>query len=99
MLKCITEADAQKKFAIQAQRPSANKDVPVDIYEPASIRPTIQSFYDMLDAPFHQNLELATHPGVTEVAKREFPRFLVFPDQYMDVLERLEQRRLEVFGD
>lgn len=98
MLKCVSGADAQREFAIQAQRPTANDSISVDLYEPVSIQPTIQKFYDMLDAPFHQNLELATHPGVTEVAKREFPRFLVFPDQYMKVLERLEERRLEVFG-
>jgi len=98
MLACISEREPQEKFAIQAQRPSTNVDISVSIYEPESIQPTIQSFYDMLDAPFHQNLELATHPAVTEVAKREFPRFLVFPDQYMDVLERLEARRLETFG-
>lgn len=98
MLQCITEADPQREFARQAQRPAANKDISVEVYQPASIQPTIQKFYDMLDAPFHQNLELATHPGVTEIAKREFPRFLVFPDQYMKVLERLEERRLEVFG-
>ncbi len=98
MLACISEREPQEQFATIAQRPSTNVDIPVTIYEPASIQPIIQSFYDMLDAPFHQNLELATHPGVTEVAKREFPRFLVFPDQYMDVLERLEERRLDVFG-
>lgn len=98
MLKCVSGEDAQREFAIQAQRPTANNSIPVDLYEPVSIQPTIHKFYEMLDAPFHQNLELATHPGVTEVAKREFPRFLVFPDQYMEVLERLEARRLEVFG-
>lgn len=97
MLACVSERGPQEQFAIQAQRPTTNKEIPVTVYEPASIQPIIQSFYDMLDAPFHQNLELATHPGVTEVAKREFPRFLVFPDQYMDVLESLEERRLDVF--
>ena len=99
MLACISEHDAQEQFAILAQRPAANKDISVSVYQPEAIQPIIQSFYDMLDAPFHQNLELATHPGVTEVAKREFPRFLVYPDQYMDVLERLEDRRLEVYGE
>lgn len=99
MLACVSEREPQEQFATIAQRPSTNIDITVDIYEPVSVQPIIQQFYDMLDAPFHQNLELATHPGVTEVAKREFPRFLVFPDQYMDVLERLEERRLDVFGE
>lgn len=99
MLKCVTTADAQMKFAVTAQRPTANSEIPVDVYQPESIQPTMQKFYDMLDAPFHQNLELATHPGVTEIAKREFPRFLVFPDQYMDVLQRLEDRRIDIFEE
>ncbi|WP_421904980.1 ABC transporter substrate-binding protein [Mameliella sp.] len=99
MLKCVSEREPQELFAAQAQRMAANKDVPVEIYEPASFQPTIEKFQDMLDAPFHQNLELATHPGVTEVAKRELPRFLAYPDQYMKVLEMLEDRRNEVFGD
>lgn len=99
MLACASEREPQEQFSIQAQRVSTNKDITVDIYEPASIQPTIQSLLDMLDAPFHQNLELATHPGVTEVAKREIPRFLVHPDQYMDILERLEARRLEVYAN
>ena len=98
MLACVSEREPQEQFAIQAQRPTTNVDIPVSVYQPESIQPIIQNFYDMLDAPFHQNLELATHPGVTEVAKREFPRFLVFPDQYMDVLEKLEKRRLDTFS-
>lgn len=99
MLKCVSEREPQELFAVQAQRMAANKDVPVEIYEPASFQPTIKKFQAMLGAPFHQNLELATHPGVTEVAKRELPRFLAYPDQYMKVLELLEGRRNDVFGD
>lgn len=99
MLKCVSQTGPQELFAQQAQRMAANKDVRIDIYEPASFQATIEKFHDMLDAPFHQNLELATHPGVTEVAKREMPRFLAYPDQYMTVLEQLEERRLDVYGD
>ncbi|WP_417812640.1 ABC transporter substrate-binding protein [Thalassospira alkalitolerans] len=99
MLQCITEREPQELFSRQAQRMAANKDVPVEIYEPASFQPTIEKFHDMLESPFHQNLEMATHPGVTEVAKRELPRFLAYPDQYMTVLEQLENRRKDVFGD
>lgn len=99
MLKCIATRDAQELFAAPAQRPVTNKDVPISVYEPPTIQPTMERFFDLLDAPFHQNLELATHPGVTEVAKREFGRFLVYPSEFMPVLEKLEQRRIEVFGD
>ncbi|MHA3979112.1 ABC transporter substrate-binding protein [Halovulum sp. GXIMD14794] len=99
MLKCIAETEPQIRFSQQAQRMAANKDVPTEIYEPVSFQPTIDAFKEMVGAPFHQNLELATHPGVTEVAKREFPRFLAYPDQYMNVLEKLEARRLEVYGE
>ena len=99
MLKCVAQRAPQELFAAQAQRMAANKDVPIEIYEPASFQPTIARFQKMLGAPFHQNLELATHPGVTEVAKRELPRFLAYPDQYMKVLEMLEDRRNDVFGE
>ncbi len=96
MLKCVSGAKAQEHFAVMTNNPTANKDIPIEVYSEPT-RNTVSKFYGMLDAPFHQNLELATHPGVTEIAKREFPRFLTYPDQYMAVLERLEDRRLKVF--
>lgn len=99
VLTCITDVKVQTQFAADLQELAANRHVSKDVYETPEAKAFIQTYYDMLDDPFHQNLELAAHPGVTEVAKREFPRFLAFPDQFMDVLKVLEERRLDLHGD
>ncbi|MFY0679936.1 MAG: extracellular solute-binding protein [Thalassovita sp.] len=99
VLTCITDVDVQTQFASDLQELAANKHVSMDVYETKESRAFVQTYFDMLDAPFHQNLELAAHPGITEVAKREFPRFLTYPDQYLSVLEKLEERRNELYSN
>ena len=98
LLKCMTELEPQVAYAQISQQLAANPGVTVDTYENEAVRPFIQTYFDAMDYPFHQNFELAAHPGLTEVAKREMPRFLTYPDQYLDVLERLEKRRLQIYG-
>jgi len=99
LLKCTTELEPQVAFATMSQQLSANPGVTVESYDDADVHPFIETYFDTMSEPFHQNFELAAHPGLTEVAKREMPRFMTFPDQYMDVLNRLEERRLEVHGE
>lgn len=99
VLTCITDLDVQTQFASDLQELAANRNISMDVYKTPESRAFVQTYFDMLDAPFHQNLELAAHPGVTEVAKREFPRFMTYPDQYMDVLQVLEDRRLEIYKE
>ncbi len=98
LLTCISEIEPQIAYAQISQQLAVHPEVTVDVYENEEVHEFIRTYFDAMAHPFHQNLELAAHPGVTEVAKREMPRFLTFPDQYMDVLERLEERRLEVHG-
>jgi len=99
VLTCITNLDVQTTFAHDLQELAANRNISMDVYETDESRAFVQTYFDMLEAPFHQNLELAAHPGVTEVAKREFPRFMTYPDQYMDILAKLEERRLEIYSE
>ena len=99
LLKCTTELEPSIAFAAISQQLSANPGVTVANYENEDVRPFIETYYSTMDEPFHQNFELAAHPGLTEVAKREMPRFMTFPDQYMEVLNRLEERRLDVYGE
>lgn len=98
LLKCTTELKPQESFATMSQQLAAHPGVTVASYDDVDVHPFIETYFATMSQPFHQNLELAAHPGVTEVAKREMPRFMTFPDQYMDVLESLEERRLDVHG-
>lgn len=99
LLKCTSELEPQIAYAKISQQLAVHPDVTVQTYENQEIHGFIETYYDAMRYPFHQNLELAAHPGVTEIAKREMPRFLTYPDQYMDLLNRLESRRQEIHGD
>lgn len=95
LTKCITDSEPQTVFAAESQELAANRNVSLDVYKTDEAQAFVKIYYDMLDAPFHQNLEQAAHRGVIEVAKREFSRFFAYPDQYMEILQKLEDQRLE----
>jgi multiple sugar transport system substrate-binding protein/raffinose/stachyose/melibiose transport system substrate-binding protein len=96
LLACLASNEAQTAYALDSDRIAANPNVAVETYR-ENVRGLIGQLTPLLEHSFHQNMELATLPPVTETAKREFPRFLTFPDQYMAVLESLEARAREVF--
>jgi multiple sugar transport system substrate-binding protein/raffinose/stachyose/melibiose transport system substrate-binding protein len=96
LLACLAGTDAQTAYASGSYRIAANDKVSPDLYK-ESARPILIRLAALLSSTFHQNMELATLPPVVETAKREFPRFLTFPDQYMDLLQKLEDRANEVF--
>ena len=90
ILKCIAGAEQQTTYAELAVRPMPNPEITLDVYAD-EVKPFIERLAAMNDSSFHQNMELATLPPITDVAKREVPRFLTFPDQYMTVLEALDK--------
>lgn len=98
ILECIASAEQQTIYAELAARPMPNPEITLDVYA-EDVAPFIERLQGLNDSSFHQNMELATVPPVTDIAKREFPRFLTFPDQYMTVLEALEKVAQEEFGD
>lgn len=97
VLECIASADHLEIYLEIAPRPSPNPSMGLDIYaEP--VQPYIERLVELTGNSFHQNMELATTPPVTDVAKREIPRFLTFPDQYPQVLQALEDAAQAEFG-
>ena len=98
ILTCIAGAEQQTTYAELAARPMPNPDITLDVYAD-DVKPFIERLQGLNDSSFHQNMELATIPPVTDVAKREFPRFLTFPDQYMTVLEQLDKVAQEEFAE
>lgn len=97
VLECFASAEHLGVYLEIAPRPGPNPDITLDAYA-ENVQPYIERLVAMTDDSFHQNMELATTPPVTDVAKREFPRFLTFPDQYPQVLEALERVAQEEFG-
>ena len=97
-IACFASVEAQEAYASIAQQPVTNPDVPISVFD-EDLQPMMERLKELNTFSFHQNLELATIPPVTEIAKREFPRFLTFPDQYMTVLEQLERRAKSEFGE
>ena len=98
LLSCLSSTEAQKAYAAKHSVPMTNPNVPIETY-PEGDRDLLTEVFALNEHSFHQNLELATIPPVTDVAKREFPRFLTFPDQYMTVLEQLDKVSQEEFGE
>lgn len=97
VLECIASAEHLGIYLEIAPRPGPNPDITLEAYAP-NVQPYIERLVELTDASFHQNMELATTPPVTDVAKREFPRFLTFPDQYPQVLDALEKVAQSEFG-
>lgn len=97
VLECIASAEHLGIYLEIAPRPGPNPDITLDAYA-ENVQPYIERLVDLTNDSFHQNMELATTPPVTDVAKREFPRFLTFPDQYEQVLDALEKVAQEEFG-
>ena len=97
LLDCLASAEAQEAQSQGNTNLAANPDVPIEAYD-ENLRPVLTEMRELLQYQFHQNLELATLPPVTEVAKREFARFLARPGDMERVLEAIEQRARETFG-
>ena len=96
LLECLASQASQTAYAKDNTNLAANQSVPVEVYS-EDLRPILAKMAELNKSPFHQNMELATLPPVTEVAKRELARFLAYPDTYMDALNAIEQRAKEVF--
>ena len=97
ILECVASAEQQTVYAELAVRPMPNPEITLDVYSEEQ-RPFITRLAGLNDASFHQNMELATLPPITDIAKREFPRFLTFPDQYETVLTQLDNIAQESFA-
>lgn len=97
LLNCLASVDAQIAQAQGSTNLAANPNVPAEVYD-EDLRSVLAEMAVVTQLQFHQNMELATLPPVTEVAKREFARFLDSPDRYMEVLGAIEARAKEVFA-
>jgi hypothetical protein len=97
ILECIASAEQQTIYTELAARPMPNPEITIDVYA-EDVQPFVEHLQGLNDSSFHQNMELATVPPVTDIAKHEFPHFLTFSDQYMTVLEALEKVVQEEFG-
>jgi multiple sugar transport system substrate-binding protein/raffinose/stachyose/melibiose transport system substrate-binding protein len=89
LLECMAGSEQLTNYASSFPSLTPNPEVSIDVY-PAENQPILERLQVLTEASFHQNLELATIPPVTDVAKREIPRFLTFPDQYPQVLQALQ---------
>jgi multiple sugar transport system substrate-binding protein/raffinose/stachyose/melibiose transport system substrate-binding protein len=97
VLECVAGAEQLTTYATTFPALTPNPDVSDEIYND-DVRPFMGELQDLAGSTFHENLELATVPPVTEVAKREFPRFLSDPGEYMQVLEALDGAAKAEFG-
>lgn len=98
VLQCVASTPMLTQYAKDFPVLTPDPKVPSDTY-PADIQHFVGQWKAQAEGgAFQENLELATTPPVTDVAKREFPRFLSDPDTAMQVLESLEMISKKEFG-
>ncbi|MGV8895205.1 MAG: ABC transporter substrate-binding protein [Rhodoglobus sp.] len=99
VLKCFASTGELTQYVEDFTTLTPNPEVSLDGFS-ADLKPFAEQWKEMSEkGSFQQNLELATSPPVTEVAKRELPRFLSNTDDAMKVLEALQQASEREFGN
>ncbi len=98
VLQCLSSTASLTQYAKDFTTLTPDPKVAIDVY-PADKQHFVEQWKAMtLGGVFQENLELATTPAVTDVAKREFPRFLSDPSTSMQVLDALETASQQEFG-
>lgn len=98
VLDCFSSTEQATLYVEEFPILSPNSEVTLDVFS-EEVRPFAEEWKVLTEeGSFQQNLELATAPQVTDVAKREFARFLENPDEAMRVLEALQQASEQAFG-
>ncbi|GAA3639414.1 extracellular solute-binding protein [Microbacterium awajiense] len=98
VLDCFSSTAQATEYVQEFPVLSPNREVTLDVFSD-EVRPFAEGWKALTEeGSFQQNLELATSPQVTDVAKREFARFLANPDEAQRVLEALEQASQQAFG-
>ncbi|MDZ8275267.1 ABC transporter substrate-binding protein [Microbacterium aquimaris] len=99
ILECFVSTPEATAYVEDFQVPSPNVEVPETAFA-EDVRPFAAGWAAMTQqGVFQQNLELSTAPAVTDVAKRELPRFLANPDDMMMVLEELESASQAAYSE